>query len=242
MTVNAEDLGTHRSVLEGYHPPFEDLSSVPFPAASTPWFDDQVFEEIILKMNERTTLGDVPLNLNATGQMTHAFMYTGDETLRAWVTDYIARWKERADANGGIIPDNVGLSEKVGEYLDGKWWGGHYGWRWPHGFMTIIEPAVNADLNALLLTGDPSHLALARQQLDVNYALGHDEDGTWMVPQKHFDSGWRDYRPSSPFYSIHLSARSLADEDRERVERAREGVVGRRCTTRPCRSRQSTST
>ena len=90
--------------------------------------------------------------------------------------------------------------------------------------MTIIEPAVNANLNALLLTGDPSHLALARQQLDVNYALGHDEDGTWMVPQKHFDSGWTDYRPSSPFYSIHLWARSLADEDRERVERARNGV------------------
>ena len=224
MIVNAEDLGTHRGVLEGYHPPFEDLSSVPFPAASTPWFDDQVFEEIILKMNERTTRGDIPLNLNATGQMTHAFMYSGDETLRAWVTDYIARWKERADANGGIIPDNVGLSGEVGEYLDGKWWGGHYGWRWPHGFMTIIEPAVNANLNALLLTGDPSHLALARQQLDVNYALGHDEDGTWMVPQKHFDSGWTDYRPSSPFYSIHLWARSLADEDRERIERARNGA------------------
>jgi|GEM_PF-2763209 len=40
MIVNAEDLGTYRSVLEGYHPPFEDLGSVPFPTASTPWFDD----------------------------------------------------------------------------------------------------------------------------------------------------------------------------------------------------------
>ena len=72
-------------------------------------------------MNQRTTRGDLPLNLNATGQITHAFLYSGDETLRAWVTDYIARWKERADANGGIIPDNVGLSGEVGEYLDGKW-------------------------------------------------------------------------------------------------------------------------
>jgi len=78
-------------------------------------------------MNQRTTRGDLPLNLNATGQITHAFLYAGDETLRAWVTDYIARWKERADANGGIIPDNVGLSDEVGEHLDGKWWGGHYG-------------------------------------------------------------------------------------------------------------------
>jgi len=110
-----------------------------------------------------------------------------------------------------------------GEYLDGKWWGGHYGWRWPHGFMTIIEPAVNAGINGLLLTGDSSHLDLARQQLDVNFALRRDEDRTWMVPQKHFDSGWTDYRPASPFHAIHVWARTLDVADRERVERARHG-------------------
>jgi hypothetical protein len=219
MVVTAEDLGTHRGVLDGYHPPFEDLSTVPFPAATTPWNDDAVFAEIIVKMNERTTRGDVPLNMNATGQMTHAFMYSGDESLRTWVLEYIARWKKRADENDGILPDNVGLSGEVGEYLDGKWWGGHYGWRWPHGFITIIEPTVNANINALLLTGDDSHLALARQQLDVNFALGHDEDGQWVVPYKHFDGGWTDFRPASPFHAIHLWARSLADEDRARVER-----------------------
>jgi hypothetical protein len=219
MVVTAEDLGTHRGVLDGYHPPFEDLSTVPFPSATTPWFDDDVFAEIIVKMNERTTRGDVPLNLNATGQMTHAFMYSADEGLRQWVTDYLTRWSERADSNGGILPDNVGLNGEVGEYLDGKWWGGHYGWRWPHGFLTIIEPTVNACINAMLLTGDPSYLRLARQQLDANFALGHDEGGDWVVPHKHFDAGWTDYRPSHPFHAIHLWARSLADEDRERIER-----------------------
>ncbi|MCU1577127.1 MAG: hypothetical protein JWP70_1831 [Leifsonia sp.] len=224
LVVTAEDLGTHRGVLDGYHPPFEDLSTVAFPATSTPWGDDSVFAEIIEKMNLRTTRGDVPLNMNATGQMAHAFMYSGDETLRTWVTDYLERWQKRADQNGGILPDNVGLSGEVGEYLDGKWWGGHYGWRWPHGFITIIEPTVNAAVNALLLTGDPAQLALARQQLDANFALGHDEGGVWMVPHKHFDSGWTDYRPASPYHAIHLWARSLADEDRERVERARHGA------------------
>lgn len=224
LVVTAEDLGTHRGVLDGYHPPFEDLSTVAFPATSTPWGDDSVFAEIIEKMNLRTTRGDVPLNMNATGQMAHAFMYSGDETLRTWVTDYLERWRKRADQNGGILPDNVGLSGEVGEYLDGKWWGGHYGWRWPHGFITIIEPTVNAAVNALLLTGDPVQLALARQQLDANFALGHDEGGVWMVPHKHFDSGWTDYRPASPYHAIHLWARSLADEDRERVERARHGA------------------
>jgi len=224
MVVTAEDLGTHRGVLDGYHPPFEDLSTVPFPAATTPWHDDAVFAEIIEKMNQRTTRGDVPLNLNATGQMTHAFMYSGDESLRTWVVEYLARWKARADANGGVLPDNVGLSGRVGEYLDGKWWGGHYGWRWPHGFFTIIEPSLNAGVNALLLTGDHSHLALARQQLDVNFDLGHEEAGQWVVPNKHFDSGWTDYRASNPLHAIHLWSRSLADEDRERVERIRRGA------------------
>jgi hypothetical protein len=222
--VTAEDLGTHRGVLDGYHPPFEDLSTVPFPATTTPWNDDAVFGEIIEKMNERTTRGDVPLNMNASGQMAHAFMYSGDESLRRWVTEYIARWKARADANGGILPDNVGLSGEVGEYLDGKWWGGHYGWRWPHGFMTIIEPTLNAGVNALLLTGDDSHLSLARQQLDANFALGHEEGGDWVVPHKHFDSGWTDYRAANGLYPIHLWARTLADEDRERVERVRRGA------------------
>jgi len=221
FVVTEEDLGTHRGVLDGYLPPFEDLTGVPFPASTTPWHDDSVFAEIVEKMNERTTRGDVPLNMNATGQMAHAFMYSGDEGLRAWVVDYIARWKARADANGGILPDNVGLSGQVGEYLDGKWWGGHYGWRWPHGFLTIIEPTLNAGLNALLLTGDASHLALARQQLDANFDLGHDEGGSWVVPHKHFDSGWADYHAPNPLYPIHLWARSLSSEDLERVVRLR---------------------
>jgi hypothetical protein len=219
MVVTAEDLGTHRGVLDGYHPPFEDLSTVPFPSATTPWSDDAVFAEIIVKMNERTTRGDVPLNLNATGQMTHAFMYSGDTGLRDWVIDYLAGWKARAEANGGILPDNVGLNGEVGEYLDGKWWGGHYGWRWPHGFLTIIEPTVNACINAFLLTGDAGQLDLARQQLDANFALGHAEGADWLVPHKHFDAGWTDYRPAEPFHAIHLWSRSLADEDRQRIER-----------------------
>lgn len=221
FVVTEEDLGTHRGVLDGYHPPFEDLTGVPFPAAATPWHDDEVFAEIIEKMNQRTTRGDVPLNMNATSQMAHAFMYSGDESLRTWVVEYIARWKARADANNGILPDNVGLSGQVGEYLDGKWWGGHYGWRWPHGFMTIIEPTLIAGINALLLTGDPSHLALVRQQLDANFDLGHDDGGTWVVPHKHFDDGWADYRAPNPLYPVHLWARSLADEDLERIERLR---------------------
>ena len=217
--VTPEDLSTHRGVLDDYLAPFEDMVTSDFSLGTCNWSDDAVFAEVIAKMNQRTTRGDVPLNLNATGQFAHAYLYSGDPALKEWVIGYLATWKARADANGGVLPDNVGLSGVVGEYLDGKWWGGHYGWRWPHGLLTIIEPALNAASNALLITGDESHLALPRQQLDFSYSLGRDEAGSWLVPHKHFDSGWTDYRPAHPYHAIHLWARSMAAEDLERVER-----------------------
>jgi len=223
LVVTKEDLGTHRGVLDSYHAPFEDMVTSPFEEGKRMcnWSDDAVFDEVVRLMNQRTTRGDVPLNLNASGQMAHAYMYSGDESLKTWILDYMAVWHRRAKENGGIMPDNVGLSGKVGEYLDGKWWGGHYGWRWPHGFFTIIEPIINTCLNAYLITGDEAHLAMAREQLDINYNLGREENGVWLTPNKHFDSGWADWRPASPFHAIHLWARTLAPEDQERVERAR---------------------
>ncbi len=223
FVVTKEDLGTHRGVLDDYLAPFEDMQTSPFEEGKRPckWSDDAVFDEVVRLMNQRTTRGDVPLNLNASGQMTHAFMYSGDESLRRWVLEYMATWHERAKANGGVMPDNVGLSGKVGEYLDGKWWGGHYGWRWPHGYFTIIEPVINACLNAYLMTGDQSWVEMAREQMDINFNLGKVIDGEYRVPNKHFDSGWADWRPANPFHAIHLWARTLADEDRERVERTR---------------------
>lgn len=220
--VTAEDLDSHRGVLVDYLPPFEDMRSAPFDEGRgrANWLDDDIFAEVIELMNERTTRGDVPLNLNATGQFAHSFLYSGEEKHRAWVLDYLSRWAARAEGNvDGVIPDNVGLSGEVGEYQDGKWWGGHYGWRWPHGFLTIIEPIVNAGTNAYLLTGDDSHLDLARKQLDINFGLGREENGSWLVPHKRFDSGWADYRPASPFHAVHMWARTLSDADRERIER-----------------------
>jgi hypothetical protein len=216
-----EDWMTHRGVLDSYHAPFEDMSTSPFDLGTCNWSRDDVYEEVVRLMNERMTRGDVPLNMNASGQMTHAFMYTHDSMYTDWVLKYLTAWRNRALENNGIIPDNVGLSGKVGEYLDGKWWGGHYGWRWPHGLITIIEPIVNIVSNALLMTGDESVLALAREQIDVNYEMGQEIEGVWHTPNKHFDAGWTDFRPANPYHAIHLWFRSLAGEDHDRVERCR---------------------
>jgi len=219
FVVTPEDWTTHRVVLDHYLPPYEDIINTDFASRLCHWSDDTIYADLIATMNQRMNRGDVPLNLNTSGLITHAFLYSGDNAHRQWVLDYLRTWAARADANGGIIPDNVGLTGQVGEYLDGKWWGGYYGWRWPHGFMTIIEPITNACMNALLLTGDESWLQLARQQLDANWALGRDVDGTFMVPYRHFDAGWGDYRPPLHKYPIYLWYASLADQDLARVMR-----------------------
>ncbi|MFD0616212.1 hypothetical protein ACFQZR_01975 [Paenibacillus sp. GCM10027629] len=217
--VTEEDWSTHRGILDDYLAPYEDIPGVDFASGKCPWSNDEVYQQLLAMMNERMNRGDVPLNLNATGLITHAFLHSGEEKLRSWVVEYVNAWQERARSNGGIIPDNVGLTGQIGEYNDGKWWGGYYGWRWPHGFMTIIEPLTNACMNKVLLTGDMNGLQLAREQLDRNWELRQEKDGKWLVPFKHFDSGWTDYREALPKYPIYLWSMSMAEEDMERIER-----------------------
>lgn len=217
--LTEEDWITHRGILDDYLPPFEDLPGVDIEQGKCPWSNDDTYKEIILRMNERMAKGDVPLNLNATGLISHAYMYTGDESYRQWVLGYLEAWEERTLRNNGIIPDNIGLSGQIGEYNEGKWWGGYYGWRWPHGFMTIIEPLINASMNAVLLGQDMKWLGLLRSQLDINWSLGKEMEGKWVVPHRHFDKGWNDYRHPNPLYPIYLWTVSMAEEDLQRVKR-----------------------
>ena len=97
------------------------------------WPDDPERRREILDLFDRVVLGgDVPTNLTAAGLVTHAFLSTGDDRYRRWVLDYAQAWIERIDANGGLVPDNVGPTGRVGEQRRGQWWGGLYGWssRW----------------------------------------------------------------------------------------------------------------
>jgi hypothetical protein len=215
--VTTEDFATHREVLDHYPPPFEDLPGVSGPTC--PWTDDRIYAAILERFNARMARGDVPLNLTATSMVTHAFLYSGADRYRHWVLEYLDAWRERTARNGGITPDNVGLSGAIGEYNGDKWWGGYYGWRWPHGAFTILEPLMIAGCNALLLDGAAAHLDLARSQLDHLWRLGRDDHGQWLVPHRHTDSGWTDYRPAEPLYPIYLWTLSQRDEDLERVAR-----------------------
>ncbi|MDB5077181.1 MAG: hypothetical protein JWO42_3360 [Chloroflexi bacterium] len=176
-------------------------------------------------MQDRMGRGDAAVNLCVTSLVTNAFLLTGDEKYRRWVVDYVDAWRDRAARNGGLLPDNVGLSGQVGEYMDGKWYGGLYGWTWPHGFYNIAPAAIIAAANTYLLTGDSGYLALARQQIEGVLAhaetqpmpsggmsLAHHwigqvpEEGApiFAVPYRYGDHGWFDFQPLSPIYPVGL--------------------------------------
>ena len=177
QVVNKEDWETHRTVLDEYPAPYEDIIKTDFSSMRCNWSDPEIYEDLIRKMNERMNRGDVPLNLNSTSLLTHAYMYSHDESIKESALDYIKAWIERCEQNNGIIPDNIGTSGLIGEFNDGKWWGGYYGWRWPHGLMTIMEPITNAAMNAVLLTGDFKYLELPRSQFDLIWSLRREENG-----------------------------------------------------------------
>ena len=147
-------------------------------------------------------------------------------------------------ANGGLLPDNVGLSGVVGEYLDGKWYGGLYGWTWPHGLYNIASAAMIAAANAVLLTGDQGYLEMPRVMLDRVMELGELRDPrdepmslrehwvgqlsalaeghkTLLTPYRFGDDGPFDYQPMSPIYPAALWNLSLHPADWARLERLR---------------------
>ncbi len=211
------DWSTHRSVLARYPAPFEDIPGVEGPVAD--WNDDEVYAEILKLLNERQMSCDVPLNLTSTSLITNAYLYTGDDRYKDWVLNYLEAWADRIEENDGICPDNVGPNGIIGETMNGKWWGGYYGWRWPHGFNTIIQPLIISATNAVLLTGDKSYLDIPRGQLDHMIERGYVEDEALLIPNRHMDDGWSDYRVMRPEYSIQLWYTSQAEADRARLKR-----------------------
>ena len=197
---------------------------------------------------DRWYKGDTPSNLSITSLMTNAFLLTGDGKYRDWVVEYTDAWHQRARDNGGLLPDQVGHSGKVGEYLGGKWYGGVLGWTFPHGFLTMQFAVLDAAANALLLTGDDKYLDLPRGQQERLLELGEMREITrdqmsvserWaeqfdalqpgqktlLVPYRYGDAGWFDWQPMSSVYPVSLWYLSMEDRDWGSIERVREGDV-----------------
>ena len=225
----------------GYNLPFNDV-----PGCTT---RDVMLESDELRdlmgrvVYERQGKGDAVGNLAATTLATNAYMFAGEEKYKAWVQEYVDAWIERTKENDGIVPDNVGLSGKIGEHIDGKWYGSRYGWSWPHGWHSIGQAVSVAGQNAALLHQDLSYMDFPRSQIDVLIGHGIEHNDQLYVPQKYGDpgianyalgpwmqypittddgtvmqiDGWFEFAPMHPSDVAHLWAMTMEDEDQGRA-------------------------
>lgn len=214
--TTAEDWSTHRDDLAPYPLPYDDIPGV---VSGQAWLDDEKLPAILQAINRRMMRSDVPLNLTATSLFADAYMHTGAGKYKQWILEYVEAWLERMRQNGGILPDNVGPSGKIGELMDGKWWGGYYGWRWPHGLLNQIESTLIAAINARLVSGSDRYFELPRSVLRLVEKNSRIVDGQRLVPHRYGDRGWHDYRPLNPSFLIHLWYWTQDPGDYQRIGR-----------------------
>ncbi|GAA1336545.1 hypothetical protein [Actinocatenispora thailandica] len=196
------------------------------------------------EMDRRMGRGDTVVNLAVTSLATNAYLLSGERRYADWVLDYVMAWRDRLTGRE-VLPDNAGSTGVVGQHLDGRWYGGHYGWAWPHGLHSVAPATLIGAVNAQLLSGDPGYLDLARNPLDATLAHASarrpdqmgtlagrwrpqlstmDGETTLMVPQRHNDSGWFDHTVLAAAWPITLWQVSRDPADRDRIERLRAGA------------------
>ncbi|MBM3932847.1 MAG: hypothetical protein FJ319_00835 [SAR202 cluster bacterium] len=189
------------------------------------WFEDPKRRDEILRLFEDIVLnGDEPTNLPCTGLMAMAYMYTGEDKYRQWVEDYVGAWIDRTKKNGGIMPDNIGPTGKIGEKRNGQWWGGMHGWNRRGGcdrMFTAIAIGVEA---ATLVSGDTGYLDLLRSQLRLllDNSIKR-EDGQLLLPNRYGPEGWAEHRPWTIKEFVHLFNASQKPEDYQMIAMLREG-------------------
>jgi len=135
----------------------------------------------------------------------------------------------------------------VGSLLDGRWYGGHYGWSWPHGWYSVGSAVTVAALAAATVTGDDGYLDMLRPAMDAMTEQGKvmafvEADSslparwypqlgeavttpTLLVPFRRSDSGWFDYNPMVPSIPMALWHHGNDPADLQRLVelRARAG-------------------
>ena len=167
---------------------------------------------------------DIPDNLACTALVTNAYLCTGEEKYRTWVLDYTEKWMERTRANGGIIPDNVGPTGKIGERRNGQWWGGWYGWNSRNSARNAFLAATIAGECCLLLTGDFQYLDLIRSQIELLLDLSKTrEDGQLLVPTHMTPGGWSERKPMDLQWLARLYHATMDSRDLDLILRLREG-------------------
>jgi len=206
-----------------YNLAYQHTTLGPGYAPAPNWWEDRALrEEVHARFDQVVMRGDIPVNLAIVGLVTNAYLHTGETKYRDWVAQYVEAWMERIALNGGILPDNIGLSGEIGENRGGQWWGGFYGWTGTYSWHMMGSALIVAAQCAQLITRDSRYLDLLRSQIDVLLQHATVHDGRLLVPYKHTDEGWIDYRPAPGYDLVHLWTVSQARQDWERLERVRQ--------------------
>jgi hypothetical protein len=199
-----------------------------------PGHGERTYEEMLKHFEEyNDILGDHPQNLLTTSLAFNAFALTHDELYKRWLLEYVDAWSDRAAANNGILPSNIGRDGKIGSEVGGKWYGGVYGW----GF-TVTDPVTGKKVhrnsvrlgvtgfgNALLLTGDQKYVDVWRRQIDAVNSNAKIVEGKKYTPHMFGDEGWFDYKPG-PWNvgAVEVAYWSMRDDDIARV-RGEPGIA-----------------
>ncbi len=111
---------------------------------------------------------DGPANMNTTCFGTVAYLLTGDANYKQRTMDYLNAWRDRAKANGGMVPSIVNLDGKV----PAEWWGGVMGWDFQQfgGLFQVSGGPRAGWANAMLMTGDRSYYDELRAEADEVWA------------------------------------------------------------------------
>jgi hypothetical protein len=192
-----------------------------------PRHGERSYEEMLAHFKDYNDIvGDHPQNLQATSLAFNAFALTHEAKYKQWLLEYVDAWAERAAANGGILPSNVGLDGKIGSAAGGKWYGGVYGWGFtveqPQDGKLVHRNRTNSGffgfMNAYMLTGDDRYLDVWRKQADAVNANSRMEGGRRMYPRMHGDQGWYGWT-SEPYaeHALKLYCLSQQEDDLKRV-------------------------
>ena len=180
---------------DGYNMPFYDIPGCTSHEAVRE--NETLRVRMGQRIRERQGVGDTVVNLAATTLATNAYLLTGEEKYKTWVAEYVEAWIARTEQNDGIVPDNVGLTGKIGEHIDSKWYGSYYGWSWPHGWHSVGQAVGIAGQNAALLWRDLTYLDFPRSQIDVLIEQGIEKNDQLYVPQKYGEPGKVNYVPGA---------------------------------------------
>jgi len=179
----------------------------------------KIFDDVVRRC-------DIPTNLSATALVTNAYLYTGEEKYKKWVLEYVEAWMQRIKDNNGIVPDNIGLTGKIGEYRNGQFWGGLWGW-YPRGYMTDFgfSSLTIASECAYLLSGDPKYLDLIRSQIEMLMKNAkYSQEGEMLVPKTYGPDGWGGYGTMNIRDLSHLWNASMEQKDWVLIEKVRKNA------------------